>query len=614
MPRLAAVSRFFRERIGGPLRRLSPRRLVDRFRRTEKTADAVRLLDEKIVSGLAPRRLPTAGQLKFLPRILNLREKLLAGCLLLILIASSTLLILRLIGRFTKPIPVAGGSYVEGVVGNPQYVNPVFASGNDADDDLIRLVFAGLFRSNEGHYIVPDLAESFSVNPEGTVYTVVLKDGLLWSDGQPLTIDDVLFTFALIQDGKFKSPLNAAFRGVTIERVDARTVTFALKSPLAPFLSSLTVGIIPEHKWRDIQPSNARLNKLNLEPVGAGPYKVGRLRFDASGNIRLYELIPNPHYYGDAAKIGTLTLNFFPDTASALDALRGKKVEGLGFVPPEDRSAVQDLGVHIIDLRLPQYVAIFFNQKRAGLKSPEIREALTLALNRPEITREATNGTATVIDGPLPPGFAGATPAELIRPYDAKRAEELLDQAGWKKGDDGVRRKGSDELAVTLTTSDRTDYAHAADLIRTAWQAIGVKTEVNVVSAGKITREVIRPRNYDAILFSQILGGDPDLFPFWHSSQETDTGLNLAIFFKKETDKLLEDARKMQDAVERTKKYAEFQKQLNEALPAVFLWQPSYLQALPKKVKGFRQESLLEPADRFSDITHLYIKTKRKYR
>lgn len=602
---LGTIPKAFHRGWGALRRRLRPQR---------RPEEHVRELDERLVSSLSPRRIPTLTQLKLLPRILSRREQLLTGFLALVFLVSSVWLVLRLIGRFTKPVPIAGGTYVEGTVGQPQYLNPVFASGNDTDDDFIKLLFAGLFRFDPQHFVVPNLAESFTVSPDEKTYTVVLKPNLVWSDGEPLTVDDVLFTFGLIQDPAMKSPLYGSFRTVTVERVDDRTLKFTLEKPLAPFLSSLSVGILPEHRWRDVQPNTARLNKLNLEPIGAGPYRIAEIRYDAGGNIRFTRFEPNPYWSGTAPRIADLNFRFFADPESALAGLKQGKVDGLSYITSDEKAAVDAVGTRILPLRLPQYTALFLNLKRSDLGTAKVREALALALDRPAITREATNGTASVIHGPLPQGFLGSTPAESPHPFDAARAAALLDEAGWKKSEDGVRRQGKDELKLVLTTSDRTDYAKAAGLIEQAWDALGINTTVDLVPAVKMQREIIRPRNYDVILFGQIIGADPDPFPFWHSSQERDPGLNLAIFFNKEIDKLLEDARGTTNLTDRTTKYAEFQNRLNQIIPAIFLYQPSYLYVLPKKVKGFAQESLVEPSDRFSDITNWYMNTRRRFR
>lgn len=586
--------------------------LTSRLRRPPRTEAAVEKLDERVVAGLAAHRIPSVAQLRYLPRLLAPRERALAAGLLLLCFGSLTVFVLRQVGRFSAPTPVTGGSYVEGVMGNPEYVNPILTASNDADGDLLKLTFAGLTRWDRQHQIVPDLAERVDVDDRGTTYTVTLRPNLAWSDGEPLTVDDVLFTYGLIQDETFKSPLFAALRNITVERKDDRTVTFTLKEPLAPFPASLTVGLLPAHRWSDVQPTTARLNKLNLEPVGAGPYRVRELRYDDGGNVREYVLEPNP-YARPLPRIATLTLRFYPDVTAAVEALRSKRVEALGFLQPDELGAVAAAPVTVRKLPLNRYVAIFYNQKRAALKDRAVREALTLALDRPSIASAATAGTAQVVEGPLLPGFPMAAQPEPW-PFDRSEAEKRMDAAGWKRGDDGVRRKGNDALALTLTTSERSDYVQAAELVADAWKAIGVQVELNVVAGARITREVIRPRSYDAILYSHVAGPDPDPFPFWHSSQERDTGLNLAIFFRKDTDKLLEEGRRTRNPDERAAKYAEFSKLLREEVAATFLYQPAYLYALPKKLKGFDQTSLLDHTDRFSDIGNWYVKSRRRFR
>lgn len=577
-------------------------------------------LDEALVARLATRRIPGWKQLRLLPRVLSVRERIISAVLLVLFLGSASLLVVRAAGRFTAPVPVVGGSYTEGIIGSPQYLNPLFTANNDADDDLVQLLFSGLVRSNRDHEIEPALAESFTLNPEGTQLTVTLRPDLRWSDGAPLTADDVLFTYGMIQDTRFKSPLNGTFKNVTIERVDDRTVRFTRKQALATFAAALTVGLLPEHLWQEVPPTNIRLHKLNVEPVGAGPYRVKEFRVDSAGAIKQYVLEPNSHYWGDPARIATLTLKFFPDTPSAIDALRGNTVEGLSVVDGSggaDREVLDSGSVRVQTLRLPRTTALFFNDKRANLKTNELREALVVALDRHAIADAVTGSRGNVSDGPLPVGFPGSAAPTLVHAYDPAKAAELLENAGWKKGDDGLRRKDGKEgaeLKLTITTSDREEYIEAAELVEKAWEAIGLVVEVNLVAANRITRDVIKPRDYEVILFSQVLGPDLDPFPFWHSSQETDPGLNLASFFRRESDKLLEEARSATSTEVRHQKLAAFQEQLLIANPAAFLYQGQYLYPLGKKVKGFDLRAVLAPADRFADVSAWYVQSRRQVR
>jgi len=174
---------------------------------------------------------------------------------------------------FFEEVPREGGLYREAVVGAPQLINPLYAPANEVDTDISRLIFSGLLRYDEHGVLVPDVALSYEINEEQTEYTFLLRSDAIWHDGTPLTINDVLFTYGAIQDPVYASPLRVSFQGVTIAALDDTRIQFVLEKPFAPFLGSLTAGIIPEHIWANIDPRNARLSPFNLKPVGSGPFQ-----------------------------------------------------------------------------------------------------------------------------------------------------------------------------------------------------------------------------------------------------------------------------------------------------------------------------------------------------
>ena len=182
--------------------------LLDRFRHWFRS-----------IRSLALRRLPQ------LPRVLNLQERLVLAGGALVLVVGIALLATSWYRGHTDLRPAAGGTYVEGVIGEPRFVNPLFATANDVDGDLVRLLYAGLFRIDDHGAVVPDLAERFDISADGKTVTVVLRPGVRWHDGAEITANDVLFTIHLLQDASAASPLRSAFRGVVIDRVDDRTVT-----------------------------------------------------------------------------------------------------------------------------------------------------------------------------------------------------------------------------------------------------------------------------------------------------------------------------------------------------------------------------------------------------
>ena len=165
------------------------------------------------------------------------------------------------------------------VIGQPQFINPAFAPNNEVDMDLTRLIFSGLLQYNERLELETDLALSYEISDDGLQYIFYLNENVLWHDGEQLTADDVIFTTNVIKDPQYLSPLQVNFRGVTVEKLDDYTVTFTLKEPFAPFLNSLTFGILPQHKWGRLR-QKPHTGKTNLEPVGTGPFKADRFKRD----------------------------------------------------------------------------------------------------------------------------------------------------------------------------------------------------------------------------------------------------------------------------------------------------------------------------------------------
>ncbi|MBI4426203.1 MAG: hypothetical protein HY567_01375 [Candidatus Kerfeldbacteria bacterium] len=594
----------------------NPLTALIRWVRSRRAAGAASVGDDPLahreralVHTLAKSRLPSLRQLRYLSKVLAPTELFLVRALSGFVVVALIFLGARAYARNVVHLPRSGGEVVEGLVGTPQYLNPILLGTNDVDRDLTRLLFAGLLKRNERQEIVPDLASSIDISEDKKVYTVTLRNNLRWSDGEPLNVEDALLTFSLIQDQLYKSPLRSQFRNVKIERLDDQTIRFTLNQASAAFLASLTVGLIPTHIWGDVPPTSFALVEYNVKPVGAGPFTFESLKRDAStGAIKEYHLARNDGYHGQRPYLDRLSLKIFPELLSAVDALQSKRVESLSVVPADARITLKQAQAR--DLQLPRYTAVFFNGRRNLLKPIEVRRALAQSIPRAQIVIDILHGAATVVDGPFAsdlPGHAG----KLQPDYDPAAANAALEAAGWIKPEgSAVRKKGNDELALTLTIVDQPEDRAIAELIKQQWEGIGVKVELRPVDATLIAKEVIKPRNYDAFLYGEIMPGDGDLYPFWHSSQDRDPGLNLTTFFNKDADKLLEELRTTTDPAVVSEKRIAFQRLLAEQLHAIFLYSPYYTYGLAKRVQGFDVRYVTTPADRFANIERWYVKTK----
>ena len=196
-----------------------------------------------------------------------------------------------------------------------------------------------------------------------------------------------------------------------------------------------------------------------------------------------------------------------------------------------------------------------------------------------------------------------------------KTPEELIADQINSEIDDGqqiFRKKDGQILTLSLTTVDQLEDIKAVKLIKKYWQQLGIKVNLNIVSPSEIRRETIKNRDYEILLYSEIVGSDPDPYPFWHSSQNVHPGLNLAIFVNRHVDELLEEARQTNKEDERSEKYIKFQNILAADVPAIFLYSPTYTYVVDKKIKGISAKRLTVPSDRFTKIENWYIKVKRK--
>lgn len=579
----------------------------------EKTLEKQNGFDKKLVFSLTKSRVPTFEQFKYLKKFLSRKERLGIIILSLIFLASAVFGAARFILAKTETAPDFGGEYVEGLIGSPQYVNPLLAQTNDVDMDLSKLIFSGLFKYNEKRELVPDLAEKFEVSEDKKIYTVYLKDNLRWHDGESLTAADVIFTISLIQDPLFKSPLYSSFRGVEMEKVDDKIVRFKLTEAYVAFSGMLTFGLLPEHLWYDIPTQSANLAEYNIKPVGSGPFEFKSFTKDKNGGIKVYTLVRNEKFYGQKPYLGKLIFKFYPDFPTAFDALQNKNIEGISFVPEEYKDLLQSKKINKYLLSLPQYTAIFFNQKsNEFLKDESVRGALALAIDKTKVVDEVLGQEGEVISGPILPGYIGYSD-QIKNDFNQTAAAEMLEKAGYKL-DNGARKKGDKVLKISLTAVERSEYVKTAEIVKSAWEAIGVQVDLQVIPGMRIQREIIRPRAYEALIIGTVVGFDPDPFPFWHSSQVEDPGLNLSLYANRKIDKLLEEARQEGNMEERAKKYIEFQNILAEDTPAVFLYSPRYTYVVGEEVRGVGISRINVPSDRFAGIENWYKKTKRQWK
>ena len=226
---------------------------------------------------------------------------------------------------FLITIPTRGGTLTEGIVGTPRFVNPLLDI-SDADRDLSSLVYSGLMKALPDGTLVPDLASIYSVSDDSLSYTFTLRDNLTWSDGQPITTDDIEFTILKAQDSGLKSPRRAMWEGVTIEKQSPTEIRFILRQPYALFLENTTMGILPKHIWKSIEIDEFPFSQFNVEPIGSGPFVVDSVKRNENGIPSRYELVPNDDYALGAPFIEKLIIQFYQNEKIAIENYKNGEV------------------------------------------------------------------------------------------------------------------------------------------------------------------------------------------------------------------------------------------------------------------------------------------------
>ncbi len=353
--------------------------------------------------------------------------------LVCIALVSGATLAIRMSGFTVVTVPKAGGTYIEAIVGTPSLINPLFALANAPDLDLTRLIYTGLVRKDTNGNIIPDLAERFTVSPDQKTYTIRLKTNAAWHDGAPVTADDVLFTIERIQNPEMKSPLAQSFRGVDVKKIDDATIQLTLKEAFAPFIETLTTGILPEHLWRDVPMATAQLADYNIKPVGSGPFRFSSLVKDKKGVVKSYTLERFTRYHGTPPYLKELTFKFYATFTDAVEALKKSEVQGIHFIPKQFKEKIPSGNYHVINLSFPQYTTIFFNQENnKALKEKRVRQALIAAIDRERMIQDVLGGEATRITSPILPGTFSTLSRSAPALFDPEKAKKLLTDAGWK--------------------------------------------------------------------------------------------------------------------------------------------------------------------------------------
>lgn len=518
-------------------------------------------------------------------------------------------------------VPRSGGSLTEGFIGTPRFINPVLAT-SDTDKDLVSLVYSGLVRQESGGGIFLDLASSWSVSEDGKEYFFTIRENAEFHDGTSVTASDVIFTIQKIQDPVLKSPKRPAWEGIEVVALSDREIKFTLKQPYGAFLNSLSLGIMPKYIWNEISSDEMPYSAYNTNPIGSGPYKVDRVIMNPNGLPEEIELHSFSKFVLNEPYIKKIFAKFYINRKDRVDALLRKEINSVAGLTDENAVDLSEEGFIVKNSPLNRIFGLFLNQNSAPvLAHKEIRKALSDATDRRMLVKNILKDFGSPQTSPIPE-FAleeqeGLVPIEnplenSTTTTPGNSAEEILarlNALGWKIGEDGILFKGTEKLAFSISTSDSEDLKETALSLQEMWKKIGAEVSIKIFEPSQLNLSVIRPRNYQSLLFGITIGREKDYYAFWHSSQRNDPGLNISLYTNAKADKLLESVRTLNNTIERALAERSFALMVETDTPAIFLYSPHFIYVAPSRLKGYNNESLRAPGDRFYDIHTWYIET-----
>lgn len=507
---------------------------------------------------------------------------------------------------------VPGGTYAEGVLGNLDNLNPIYATSS-AERSASRLIFAPLLSYDRDGRLRGDLAESWRVNNEGREVIVTLRDGLTWHDGQPFTSEDVVFTVDRIKDVEARSPYYTSWQSIRVAASDDRTVTFTLPAVYAPFPHALTIGMLPKHLLEDVAPAALRENQFSTNPIGTGPFQFRNIQnIDVTQGRKVVHMAAFDNYLRGKPKLERFQLHTYGDVDQLKRALETSEVSAVSDLTASAAEDLSKRSLKVEDIPMNNGVYALFRNNSDALKDVEVRRAIRLGTDVQQV-RAVLDNRVDPLEGPL---FSSQVSGQLTRmpSFNEERANRALDAAGWRRNGEGVRQKDNTELSLSVVALQTGDYPVVVEELARQWRELGVQVDVELVEPENVQQAVLRPRAYDVLVYELAIGSDPDIYAYWHSSQKSQNGLNFSNYDSAIPDDALESARAVVDRNLRDEKYRTFVERWMQDAPAVPLYRGTLHYAMANNVRALPEDAeIIDAVDRYRAVEYWTVERGRLY-
>ncbi|MBR3254361.1 hypothetical protein IKF88_01345 [Candidatus Saccharibacteria bacterium] len=491
---------------------------------------------------------------------------------------------------YASDVFVDGGSYTEATIGKVNSMNPLFAT-TSSEKVLSKLMFATLTEIDYSGNPGLGLIKSLRAEEDGKVWKIKLRDNLKWSDGEPLTNEDVLFTINLIQDPAVKSIYEPNLKGVKVAENENGEIVFTLAAAYADFATALEIPVVPKHELEDAIIKNLVEDDFSTTPVTSGAFTFNALQSVAASDEEVVYLTANPNYYLGRPMLNSFAIHTYAEREDVIDAINNGAVTATAELSGMDENKVTSGAFYKKDSGIAAGVFMFFNTTSANLKNMSLRVAIRQGIDLSTVRAAAPDTIA--LNYPLISSQIQLSAYPQIPGYDFDAAKAKIDEI-----------KGESQIHLEIATVKSGYLPDVSNIIKEQLAALGIEAQVTVYDETQdFIANVVSKRSYDILVYEIELGADPDPLPYYHSSQASASGLNLSNYSNALVDDLLVGARETLDPALRAKKYESFLNYWVSDVPAIGLYQANLTYIYNKNVRTYGNDvRLVSAIDRFSDI------------
>ena len=507
---------------------------------------------------------------------------------------------------------VDGGDYSEATLGQINSMNPLYAN-TSSEKTLARLLFANLMSPDTTGHMKGELAKQVKkVDGDAAKWRLTLRDNLFWSDGEPITTDDLIYTIDLLQNTDAKTTVAVDFGTVKINQVDEKTVEFELPAPYVDFTDSLEFPLVPKHILGDIDPALVYESNFSKEPVCSGVFKVNATQASNSSTKALQTVFlqKNDKYFLGGTRLDSFTVKAYATVDDIKEAFNNAEVMATAELDDGENFTRTDAAKRESSLNAGAYA--FLNNKSTVLKEVKVRKAIQEGVNIAEVRGEKFGHRG--LDYPILENQFEGLDYPKLPSFNLGDAKKMLTDAGYSYSDDVLKKDGQD-VELKLAYLDSSELSPVAERYAEALRGLGFKVDVKkfgeaeILAGQSFYTSVIQPRNYDVLIYEVNLGVSVDPFVYYSSQQANEHGWNLSNYSSRMVDDALLSARTTTDEALRKAKYESFLEYWVNDAPAIGIYRSGLSYYYTESAHIYAEDVMMtDEFDRFADVRNFASK------